>query len=90
MSGRPEPERSDWTDLDLLTREEAYGRLREEIAATEAHLAELGDLGSDSGFDADSGSDAHPDPGQAERELIETRLSALREAADALTDNTRN
>ncbi len=43
MSGRPESERSDWTDLDLLTREEAHGRLQDEIAETEARLAVLGD-----------------------------------------------
>jgi hypothetical protein len=66
MSRRPESERSDWTDLDLLTREEAYGRLREEIGETEARLGELGD--SD----------------QADRELLEARLRALREVADDL------
>jgi len=43
MSSRPESERSDWTDLDLLTREEAYGRLRQEITETEARLAAFGD-----------------------------------------------
>lgn len=42
MSRRPESERSDWTDLDLLTREEATGRLREEIAELEPRLARLG------------------------------------------------
>ncbi|MFQ6396279.1 hypothetical protein ACLMAJ_22745 [Nocardia sp. KC 131] len=66
MSRRPESERSDWTDLDLLTREEAYGRLQEEIGETEARLGELGD------------------PDQAERELLEARLRALREVADDL------
>jgi hypothetical protein len=66
MSRRPESERSDWTDLDLLTREEASGRLVAEIAETEARLAELGD--SD----------------RAERELLEPRLRALREAVDEL------
>jgi hypothetical protein len=60
---RPESERSDWTDLDLLTREEASGRLQEEIAEIEPRLA-----------------DVHP----AERELLETRLRALREAVDEL------
>lgn len=63
MSRRPESERSDWTDLDLLTREEAYGRLQAEIVETEARVAELGD--------AD----------QAERELLDRRLRALRESA---------
>lgn len=70
MSGRPESERSDWTDLDLLTREEAYGRLREEIAETDARLAELGDTDG------------------AERQLLGSRLRALREAAEELTDNS--
>jgi hypothetical protein len=63
MTRRPESERSDWTDLDLLTREEAAGRLREEIADIEPRLG-----------------DADP----AERELLETRLRALREAVDEL------
>jgi hypothetical protein len=63
MSRRPESERSDWTDLDLLTREEAAGRLQEEIADIEPRLGEA-------------------DP--AERELLETRLRALREAVDEL------
>ncbi|MGW2048881.1 hypothetical protein ACWCPF_27410 [Streptomyces sp. NPDC001858] len=69
MNRRPESERSDWTDLDLLTREEAHGRLRAEITETDARLAALGD--------AD----------RAERELLRTRLRALREAADELTDH---
>lgn len=66
MSGRPESERSDWTDLDLLTRDEAYGRLQEEIGLTARRLAELG-----------AGD-------EAERELLDTRLRALREAAEDL------
>ncbi|WP_406464021.1 hypothetical protein OH768_50180 [Streptomyces sp. NBC_01622] len=66
MSGRPESERSDWTDLDLLTRDEAYGRLQEEIGLTVRRLAELG---------ADDA---------AEHELLDTRLRALREAAEDL------
>ncbi|MBE9373297.1 hypothetical protein IQ251_02445 [Saccharopolyspora sp. HNM0983] len=41
MNRRPESERSDWTDLDLLTRDEAAERLREEIAEIEPRLAEL-------------------------------------------------
>jgi hypothetical protein len=60
MSPRPESERSDWTDLDLLTREEASGRLQKEI---EPRLAVV---------------DA------AERELLESRLRALREAVAEL------
>jgi hypothetical protein len=63
MSRRPEAERSDWTDLDLLTRDEAAGRLREEIAEIEQTLG---------------------DATGAERELLDTRLHALREAADDL------
>ncbi|MEV7038476.1 hypothetical protein [Amycolatopsis sp. NPDC051061] len=63
MTRRPESERSDWTDLDLLTREEAAGRLQAEIADIEPRLG-----------------DADP----AERELLETRLRALREAVDEL------
>ncbi|MFD9430064.1 hypothetical protein [Streptomyces sp. NPDC060002] len=43
MSRRPESERSDWTDLDLLTVEEAHGRLLAEIAETDVRLAKLGD-----------------------------------------------
>ncbi|WP_328675573.1 hypothetical protein OG226_05565 [Streptomyces sp. NBC_01261] len=66
MSRRPESERSDWTDLDLLTRDEAYGRLQEEIGLTVRRLAELG-----------------PDD-EAERELLDTRARALREAAEDL------
>lgn len=61
VGARPESERSDWTEQDLLTRAEAGGRVRAEIAETEECLAGLGE--------AD----------QAERELLETRLRALRE-----------
>jgi hypothetical protein len=70
MSRLPESERSDWTDLDLLTREEAHGRLLAEITETEARLAALGDSESD----------------RAERELHGSRLRALREAAEDLID----
>jgi hypothetical protein len=38
MSERPESERSDWTDQDLLTRREAGERVRAAIAETEALL----------------------------------------------------
>ncbi|MCT9075585.1 hypothetical protein [Streptomyces fulvoviolaceus] len=71
MSRRPESERSDWTDLDLLTREEAHGRLLAEIAETDVRLSELGE--SD----------------QAERELLQSRLRALREAAEDLIDHSK-
>lgn len=39
---RPESERSDWTDLDLLTRDEAAERLEEEIAEVEGKLGGAG------------------------------------------------
>jgi hypothetical protein len=73
MSRRPESERSDWTDLDLLTREEAHGRLVAEIADTNVRLAELGDGESDA----------------AERALLQSRLRALREAAEDLIDHSK-
>lgn len=41
MTRRPESERSDWTEQDLLTREEAHGRLVAEIAETDVRLARL-------------------------------------------------
>jgi hypothetical protein len=69
MSRRPESERSDWTDLDLLTREEAHSRLLSEIAETDVRLSALGE------------SDG------AERELLQSRLRALREAAEDLIDH---
>ena len=64
MNRVPESERSDWTDLDLLTRDEAAGRLKDEITESTARLAMLGE------------------DDQAERELLETRLRALREALE--------
>ncbi|WP_329279853.1 hypothetical protein [Streptomyces sp. NBC_01451] len=74
MSRRPESERSDWTDLDLLTREEAHGRLLAEIAETDVRLAGLGT----------------DDEAEAERELLRRRLRALREAAEDLTNPTHS
>jgi hypothetical protein len=38
---RPDPNASDWSDLDLLTVEEAVERLAAEIAVTTTDLAEL-------------------------------------------------
>jgi BioD-like phosphotransacetylase family protein len=35
---RPEADRSDWTEQDLLTREEALPRLEEAMAEVEAEL----------------------------------------------------
>ena len=42
MKRPPMSERSDWTEMDLLTRDEATGRLRDDITETSARLAELG------------------------------------------------
>jgi cytochrome P450 len=39
--GKPEPNASDWSDLDLLTIDEATDRLDAEIAETTARLADL-------------------------------------------------
>ncbi|MFJ8493007.1 hypothetical protein ACIRBZ_32370 [Streptomyces sp. NPDC094038] len=80
MSRRPESERSDWTDLDLLTREEAHGRLLAEIAETDVRLSEL---------DAAEASDASDPSAAAERDLLRSRLRALREAAEDLTDRPK-
>ncbi|WP_163506506.1 hypothetical protein [Fodinicola acaciae] len=68
MTWRPESERSDWTDLDLLTRDEARQRLAQEITETERLL---------------------PNAGPETRELHETRLRALREAAADLDGTTK-
>jgi len=40
---RPDPNASDWSDLDLLTVEEATERLSAEISATTEELAGLAD-----------------------------------------------
>lgn len=40
---RPESERSDWTEQDILTIPEAVGRLEQEIAEVVAALAESSD-----------------------------------------------
>ncbi|MET8978818.1 hypothetical protein ABZX85_24685 [Streptomyces sp. NPDC004539] len=71
MTARPPAERSDWTDVDLLTREEAAERLREEITATEARLTGAEHLEA------------------AERDLLNSRLHALRDAADDLNSTER-
>jgi|GEM_PF-6450879 hypothetical protein len=42
-----DPNDSDWSDLDLLTRNEVQLRLRAEVAEVEAQLAELKLSGSD-------------------------------------------
>jgi hypothetical protein len=43
MSPTPKSERSDWTDLDLLTLDEAAPRLAEAIAQAEAELDTIRD-----------------------------------------------
>ena len=44
-----DPNDSDWSDLDLLTRNEVQQRLRAEIAEVEAELADLERVGTDRG-----------------------------------------
>ena len=80
MSRRPESERSDWTDLDLLTREEAHGRLLAQIAETDVRLSEL---------DASEASGVSDASAAAERDLLRSRLRALREAAADLIDRPK-
>ena len=41
MATEKDIDAADWTDQDLLTRDEAGERLVEEIEATRAHLSEL-------------------------------------------------
>jgi predicted nucleic acid-binding Zn-ribbon protein len=43
VGARPESERSDWTEQDLLTIEEALPRLRDAIAEAEAEAAAVTD-----------------------------------------------
>ena len=61
----------DWTDQDLLTRDEARERLAEEIDAESAALAALG------GSDSERGVDSLV---QAEIEARKRRLNALKTA----------
>ncbi|UIX29283.1 hypothetical protein [Streptomyces sp. GQFP] len=63
---------SDWTDEDLLTRDEASGRLKEEIDAVRERLAMLESGGSDAPADA------------ASVLLLTRRLSALEKLYGAL------
>lgn len=44
-----DPNDSDWSDLDLLTRDEVQRRLRAEATAVEAELADLERTGGDAG-----------------------------------------
>jgi hypothetical protein len=57
----------DWTDQDLLTKDEAHGRLVEEIGRVQARLDEL--------------SDDRPDD-QAEITLLSKRLNAMQSVRD--------
>ena len=41
MTEPVDPRDSDWSDLDLLTRDEVVQRLRAEVAVVEGELAEL-------------------------------------------------
>jgi hypothetical protein len=65
---------SDWTDQDLLTKDEAHERLIEEIGRTQARLAEL---------QAGGGDPAHVD---AELRLLERRLNAMESVRDEYND----
>ncbi|WP_395109666.1 hypothetical protein [Actinomadura sp. SCN-SB] len=64
VGARPESERSDWTEQDLLTIEEALPRLRDAIAEAEAELATAA--------------------GPEERDLLERRITAMRDACRRL------
>jgi hypothetical protein len=66
--------RSDWTDQDLLTKDEARERLVEEIGRTQARLAEVR---------ASTGDPAHID---AELILLERRLNAMESVRDEYND----
>ena len=61
---------SDWTDQDLLTKDEARGRLVDEIGRTRARLDELTATNAD-------------DP---EIALLERRLNAMESVRDEYTD----
>jgi hypothetical protein len=60
---------SDWTDQDLLTKDEARGRLVDEIGRTRARLDELAATNAD-------------DP---EIRLLERRLNAMESVRDEYT-----
>jgi hypothetical protein len=65
---------SDWTDQDLLTKDEARERLVEEIGRTKARLAEVQAGGRDP---------AQVDP---EVTLLERRLNAMESVRDEYND----
>ncbi|MEZ0351976.1 hypothetical protein [Mycobacterium sp. pR1184] len=58
---------SDWTDQDLLTKDEARGRLVEEIGRTQARLSQLDAANSDD---------------QPEITLLSRRLNAMESIRD--------
>jgi hypothetical protein len=62
--------RSDWTDQDLLTKDEAHERLVQEIGRTRARLEEV---------QAGAGDAAHSD---AEIALLARRLNAMESVRD--------
>ncbi len=66
--------RSDWTDQDLLTKDEARERLVEEVGRTRARLEEV---------QAAPGDPAHSD---AEITLLARRLSAMESVRDEYND----
>jgi hypothetical protein len=66
--------RSDWTDQDLLTKDEARERLVGEIGRTKARLAEVR---------AGAGDPAHID---AEIALLARRLNAMESVRDEYND----
>ena len=61
---------SDWTDQDLLTKDEAHERLVEEISRVRARLAELRTGGGD------------PAHVEAENSLLARRLNAMESVRD--------
>ncbi|MBJ7336795.1 hypothetical protein [Mycolicibacterium sp.] len=68
---------SDWTDQDLLTKDEARERLVEEIARTRSRLGEL---------QAGAGDPAHAD---AEVALLTRRLNAMESVRDEYDPRSR-
>jgi hypothetical protein len=66
--------KSDWTDQDLLTKDEARERLVGEIGRTRARLEQL------------QGSTDDADSIDAEVRLLERRLNAMESVRDEYTD----
>ncbi|WP_067662654.1 hypothetical protein [Nocardia miyunensis] len=60
----------DWTDTDLLTKQEAAERLDDEIVLATSELAKLNTVGGDAA---------------AAVELLTRRLAAMQDARDALS-----